>query len=624
MAQLVIGTAGHIDHGKTALVKALTGIDTDRLEEEIARGMTIDLGFAFLSDQVTIIDVPGHERFIRNMVAGVSTIHLALLIIAADDGIMPQTIEHFNILKILGVPQGIIALTKTDLVNDEEWLELIEAEIEELVAGSFLESAPIIRTAAPTEFGIEELRQTIIQESQQALQVRDRGFFRHQVDRVFIKKGFGAVVTGTVISCTTIPGAELRIQPGDIKTKIRSIQSHGKEVDEVRLGDRAAINLSGTDLEMIRRGSELVETGWLKETKTLIAQVEILADTRWELKHQQRVHVHIGTTELLGRIALLKGNRLKPGATGNIIVFCEEPVVAAMDDRFVFRSYSPMETIGGGIIIDPAPDLKGRQLRDWGKTLAPEPKTRFRQFINNSRKNPQSLDQWSRRFNTGTDTISSWIKELDLAKIPDKELLFDPNDKLIDQFEILEYLKVFHKKNPYRKLLSREAVRNELGISQAWFDFLVADLIAAGKVARAQAGIALSEHEINLKPEDQKSADQIERLLLSGRFAPPSLTDLKNETGLGPAKILELLHILKENELAVEIQTGLWYHISWVIKLETILKKYFQENSELQVAKFKSLTETTRKTAIPLLEYCDANQLTFRVGDYREAGKRLA
>ncbi len=623
MSQLVIGTAGHIDHGKTALVKALTGTDTDRLDEEKARGMTIDLGFAFLNQEVTIIDVPGHERFIRNMVAGVSTIHLALLVVAADDGIMPQTIEHFNILKILGIPRGIIVITKCDLASDVEWLDLIEAEIEELVAGSFMEAAPVIRTSVADETGIEALREALLSESEKTLAVENRGFFRHQVDRVFLKMGFGAVVTGTVLSGSAEPGMEVQILPGGSKAKIRGLQSHGSEISRVSIGDRAAINLAGTDVVKLARGSELVESGLLQQTNSFIASVSVLAGTRWQIKHRQRIHLHIGTAEVLARVAVLERKALQAGQTGNIIINCEESVVAAMDDRFVIRSYSPMETIGGGRILDPVPQLKGRPLREWGKKLVINRPQRLEQYVNQTWKQPMTRKAWALHFNTSEKNIQAWLAESSLSLIPDVQIVYDQEDLKQGRLEMTQYLNRFHTKNPYREAVRREAVRNELDYSQPWFEFICNVAIEDGSVVGSSKGIALITHSVVLDPKDQRYAVSITQLLKAGHFTPPSLNDIRQTIDASPSKLQELLHLLKEQGVAVEIQTDLWYHMFWIIELKQLLLEYFRNKEELTVGEFKKITATTRKTAIPLLEYCDASKLTFRVGDVREAGKAL-
>ena len=370
MSQVVIGTAGHIDHGKTALVKALTGTNTDRLAEEQARGMTIDLGFAFLTENITIIDVPGHEKFIRNMVSGVSTIQIGLFVIAADDGVMPQTIEHLQILSLLQIPQGVIALTKTDIA-DEEWTDLVEDDIRQLCKGTFLENAPIIRTSIANDSGIEDLRKILLEQAEKVHDKIDRGFFRLQVDRSFIKTGFGSVVTGTVISGELNKGDEVQILPAEKTGRVRGLQSHGKTIDTVRLGDRAAVNIAGLDKKDLWRGAELVSAGWLKPTLQIIANISMIPKTKWLIKSKQRVRIHIGTQELLARVVLLKSPQ-KADESGNALIQFETPAVVAMDDRFVIRSYSPMDTIGGGIVLDANPKGNIKSQRLWAKELSVE------------------------------------------------------------------------------------------------------------------------------------------------------------------------------------------------------------------------------------------------------------
>ncbi len=304
MNQIVIGLAGHIDHGKTSVVKALTGINTDRLEEEIRRGMTIDIGFAFLTDRITLIDVPGHEKFVKNMMAGVSGVDAALLIIAADDGVMPQTREHFDILKLLGVRNGVIALNKIDLV-DEEWLEMVEADIQEMVTGSFLEKAPVIRVSAENNIGFEKLRMSLIDMCSIISPKTDRGIFRLWVDRVFTIKGFGTVVTGTVSSGSLKTGEVLELLPGGKKVKIRGLQTHSKPVNEVTLGDRAAINLQGVEKDELNRGFQLSTPGFFKTTSRIGVGLSLLPTTMKEIRQNQRLRIHAGTQEVMARVSLI-------------------------------------------------------------------------------------------------------------------------------------------------------------------------------------------------------------------------------------------------------------------------------------------------------------------------------
>ncbi len=316
MSQVVIGTAGHIDHGKTALVKALTGIDTDTLSEEKARGMTIDLGFAYLDQSITIIDVPGHEKFIRNMAAGVSTIQIGLLAIAADDGIMPQTREHLHILELLGVNRAIIAITKVDLVDDPDWLDLIELEVRELISNVFINEVQIVRTSINNGEGLQQLKKTIIDESKSIKTEVDRGFFYLPIDRVFKKTGFGTVVTGTVLSGAIEPNQELEILPGNYKVKVRGLQSHRNEILSSKMGERAAVNLSGSELSSLHRGNVIADPGRIKSTTKIIARVSIINDTRWKLKNNQRVHLHIGTTEVVAK-AIISDGPITKGQSGN-------------------------------------------------------------------------------------------------------------------------------------------------------------------------------------------------------------------------------------------------------------------------------------------------------------------
>ena len=401
MSQTVIGTAGHIDHGKTTLVKALTGTDTDRLREEQERGMTIDLGFAFLSDEITIIDVPGHEKFIRNMVAGVSAIDAALLTIAADDGIMPQTREHFDILSILGVPAGVVALNKIDLVDDPEWLDLLEEEIREFLAGSFMEGAPIVRVSGETSEGVEQLRSVLLNIADASKERRDRGFFRLFADRAFSMKGFGSVVTGTVTGGLLKSGANVELLPALAHAKVRGLQSHGESVAEVARGDRAAVNLSQIEKGALKRGSQLAEKGFLKPSKVLGISFSLLERTERRVKHQQRVRLHIGTEEVLGRIFFVEEGRKKceAGETTVALVRLEQEVAAAVDDSFILRFYSPAETIGGGTIVDPAPPVRLKAARPWLAGLVNKSsEERLEKFFEQAASEPLTLSEWTRRW----------------------------------------------------------------------------------------------------------------------------------------------------------------------------------------------------------------------------------
>jgi selenocysteine-specific elongation factor len=610
--QIVVGTAGHIDHGKTALVKALTGTDTDRLAEEKARGMTIDLGFAYLDQSITIIDVPGHEKFIRNMVAGVSTIHIALLVIAADDGIMPQTKEHLHILKLLGVKQGIIALTKTDLADDHDWIDLVELEIQDLVADTFLKDAPIVRTSIETGEGTETLKQTILTQSKNIETVLDRGFFHLPVDRVFSKKGFGSVVTGTVLSGKTKIGSDLEIIPGNQKAKVRGIQTHGTETSSVKMGDRAAINLAGTDLNELYRGTVIADPYWVNSTEKLIAHVTLIEDTRWKLKNRQRVHLHLGTAEVVARAVMQ--DPLEAGQSGNALFYLEKPIAALMDERFIIRSLSPMETIGGCVVLDSNPIPIRKELKLWTASLQENPSERFKQFVSQYWKSPKSLGNWARHFQTTESQVKNWIRSEEIKN--EKGFLFTSEKQDESMEYIREVLTLFHKDNPYKKSLSQDRLKDATHFSTNWLSYILDYM--GDELINVEGGFALKSHSVVLSDSDASLAKILEDSVKQAGCAILNAKELSSEN---PKITLEILYILKGEGKIIEVGRGLWIHGDVLDKLKDDLCLFFTANPQLNVSDFKTITNTTRKSAIPLLEYCDKHGLTERVGNSRIKGE---
>ena len=610
--QIVVGTAGHIDHGKTALVKALTGTDTDRLAEEKARGMTIDLGFAYLDQSITIIDVPGHEKFIRNMVAGVSTIHIALLVIAADDGIMPQTKEHLHILKLLGVKQGIIALTKTDLADDHDWIDLVELEIQDLVADTFLKDAPIVRTSIETGEGTETLKQTILTQSKNIETVLDRGFFHLPVDRVFSKKGFGSVVTGTVLSGKTKIGSDLEIIPGNQKAKVRGIQTHGTETSSVKMGDRAAINLAGTDLNELYRGTVIADPYWVNSTEKLIAHVTLIEDTRWKLKNRQRVHLHLGTAEVVARAVMQ--DPLEAGQSGNALFYLEKPIAALMDERFIIRSLSPMETIGGCVVLDSNPIPIRKELKLWTASLQENPSERFKQFVSQYWKSPKSLGNWARHFQTTESQVKNWIRSEEIKN--EKGFLFTSEKQDESMEYIREVLTLFHKDNPYKKSLSQDRLKDATHFSTNWLSYILDYM--GDELINVEGGFALKSHSVVLSDSDASLAKILEDSVKQAGYAILNAKELSSEN---PKITLEILYILKGEGKIIEVGRGLWIHGDVLDKLKDDLCLFFTANPQLNVSDFKTITNTTRKSAIPLLEYCDKHGLTERVGNSRIKGE---
>jgi len=610
--QIVVGTAGHIDHGKTALVKALTGTDTDRLAEEKARGMTIDLGFAYLDQSITIIDVPGHEKFIRNMVAGVSTVHIALMVIAVDDGIMPQTKEHLHILKLLGVKHGIIALTKTDIPDDKDWIDLVELEIQDLVADTFLKDAPIIRTSTETGEGIGELKSVIVELSKSIEAGLDRGFFHLPVDRVFSKTGFGSVVTGTVLSGKTKTGTELEIIPGNQKAKVRGLQTHGTDTKSVKMGDRAAINLAGTELEDLHRGTIIAEPNRVKATEKLLAHVTMVPDTKWKLKNRQRVHLHLGTAEVMAKVVL--PSPLEANQSGNVLFLLKKPVAALMDERFIIRSFSPMETIGGCVVLDSNPTQFRKALRIWADKLEKTSSKRFLQFVSEFWKSPQSLGNWSRQFHTHESQIKDWVKSLNIRN--EKGLLFRADSFEKSSTLIRQILNTFHEENPYKKSLSKDRLQDNTSFSGHWLSFILESM--RDELITVEGGYALKSHSVVLTDADAALAKKIEATVKTAQFDMPSAKTIHPEN---EKKGLEVLHILKDEEKVLDVARGMWIHVEVLNKLKDDLSAYFAFNNAMKVADFKSMTSTSRKTAIPLLEYCDEHGLTERDGDLRTKGE---
>ena len=619
--QVVIGTAGHIDHGKTALVKALTGTKTDRLAEEQARGMTIDLGFAFLTENITIIDVPGHEKFIRNMVSGVSTIQIGLFVIAADDGVMPQTIEHLQILSLLQIPQGVIALTKTDLA-DEEWTDLVEDDICQLCKGTFLENAPIIRTSTANETGIEELRKILLGQAEKVHEKNDRGFFRLQIDRSFIKTGFGTVVTGTVISGELKKGDEIQILPAEKIGRVRGLQSHEKLVESVKLGDRAAVNIAGLDKKDLWRGAELVSNGWLKPTSQIVAQISMIPKTKWIIKSKQRVRIHVGTQELLGRIFLIKKS-LKEGESGNVLIKFEESAVVAMDDRFVIRSYSPLNTIGGGIVLDTDPVGTVKSQKLWAEKLSVDPEERYLQFIDRDLKNPHTLDEWCKIFHISSQTFKSVIVKNKLRTAKGRPFIYSDDNLNKCKSIIIKFIDDFHKDQPYQKSMKGEELKGKSNFNSNWFEFVLSDLISKEDVKQIQAGYALANYGIELSGKDQQKTEIIEKLIDSFDYEPITINLLIEESELPNKKVLELLHVLKGQEKVIDIAEGMWSDRLKIEEMTKMLKQYFAKNDKLSVVQFKDITGLTRKSAIPLLEYFDRKKITRRDGNERLKGEAL-
>ena len=622
MQQIVIGTAGHIDHGKTALVKALTGTNTDQLAQEKARGMTIDLGFAYLNEQITIIDVPGHEKFIRNMAAGAANVHIGMLVVAADDGIMPQTKEHLQILDSFSIQGGLVVLTKVDIVNDEEWIDLVELELQDLIKNTVLNGVPIIRVNNLTGDGIEAVKKHLLHIAKEVkIQIRSNEFRMH-VDRVFTKKGFGTVVTGTVDSGELHVGDKLELLPNKVNTKVRGIQTHGGNVESVGVGDRAALNLANVERTEVYRGTVLSNPGIIAVTKKVIAHIIMYPNTDWIIKNNQRIRLHIGTAEIMGKVSMAIP-KLKKGQNGSVIIGLEIPHPVAMDDLFVIRSYSPMKTIAQGRILDPLPSGKWSELKNNIKILSPDPEKRFHTMVLREWKQPRTLNSWRNRCFRKQNVIQQWINAAGLKIESKSKIVYSNNSLKISDEAILSLVNNIYKRDSFRKTISNEAIIDQLKWSSVWVTFVLANMELEGKIIQSSGRISLSDYRPEITVKDQKDLDFIQGLVDSSGLEPISLKVLIQRSGFKPGRVNGMLHLLNDDNRSEKIGTDLWIAKKYRDEILKYVRGHFEKNKLLSVSNFKDIIGLTRKTAIPLLEYLDQSNYTQRDGNDRRIGSML-
>ena len=618
MQQIVVGTAGHIDHGKTSLVRELTGFNTDRLIEEKERGMTIDLGFAHLNNAITIIDVPGHEKFIRNMVAGAANIHFGLIVVAADDGIMPQTIEHLEILTLLGVTEGWVAITKIDIVKDEEWIDLVELDIQECLLLRGFNAFSVRRINSLNGFGVSKLKSDIENIVSGKIPYSDSEYFRLYIDRAFSKTGFGAVVTGTVVNGSVEQGEEVEVLPSKARAKIRSLQSHGGGAKAIKTGDRAALNLSNIKLSELHRGQTLCYPGILKPTKSIIVRLKMVQSTSWKIKNNQRLRCHFGTSEVLGRLKTYSSKVIKKNESLNVMINLESPVATALDDRFIIRSYSPMETIAGGIVLETNIKASWSSIKDLLMDIPLDPDKRFRFLVDYNWKKPKSLKFWEMKFFNSKYNIK--ILRNDEFKLSSENLIYSKKRKENAKEEISNFFLNSYAKNPFRKVIALESIKNSLLFSDGWLKIIINQMILDDDIIECQGGYALNNYKIELSIEDKKNLNFIEKVLRDHRKQPISLSYIIESTRHNPKRVGDLVHILVENGKVESLGDNFFMHCEYLDHLKKNITKYFKTEDSLTVADFKKLTGLTRKTAIPLLEYLDKKKYTIRHGNVRTMG----
>lgn len=630
MKSIIIGTAGHIDHGKTALVRALTGIDTDRLEEEKRRGITIDLGFAHLELNAAsgeklrcgFIDVPGHERFVRNMLAGVGGIDLVLLVVAADESIKPQTREHFEICRLLSIPRGITVITKSDLV-DEDTLNVVRLEVEEFVGGSFLdaEHAPVVAVSARTGAELEELKREI---ARLALEVPSRdteALFRLPIDRVFVMKGFGTVVTGTLIAGKIQKEDEVELFPLRRRLRIRGVQVHGSTTEKASAGQRTALNLSGATVEELARGMTLAVPGVLEPSQQFDVRLALLKDAK-PLKNHARVHLHAFSSETIAEVTLHEGSEIKPGATAFARLRTVDPLLLLPGDRAILRQFSPVVTIGGAIVLDAFP-------------LRRQKKDALLGFLNvlTNGSRPDVLAARIRRRNQDGLSLDDAVREMGMRKTalepPAAELL--KRKQIIRTGELLigaeafaaaksgavAVLDAFHKANPLVAGISKEELREKLGLRPEVMQTLLTELVTGKKVDVAGEQVRLAGRGVELKDEESKAKKEIEQAFAAAGLKVPYMDEVLSRLPVDKTRAQKLVTLLLRDRVLVKLADNLVFHQNALQGLRQTMTEYKTKSPKIDVGRFKDLTGVSRKYAIPLLEYLDRERVTRRVGDER-------
>jgi len=632
---VIVGTAGHIDHGKSALVKALTGKDPDTLPEEKQRGMTIELGFIFLDDpgyekQIVFIDVPGHEKFIRTMAAGASSVDAALFVVAADEGISVQTREHFDILQLLGIPLGLVALTKSDLVDAARIAELA-ASVQSFVRGSFLEAASIVPVSSLTGEGVEDVKQVLRDVGRKVAKRPDSGIFRMPIDRVFSMHGFGTVVAGTVLGGVVRTGDTVEVFPDGLKSRVRGIQVHNERKDSSGIGQRTALNLQDLKKEDLRRGQVAAAPGSLAPSLRLDARLDILRSADNGVKHRNRVRLHIGTDEVMARLAVLEGQTVEPGASGLVQFILESPAVALPGDRFVIRSFSPLATIGGGQVLDSHPAKHRRasgEAVEGIRRLGGEAKEAVEQAFRQSAGRPMSAEEAALKLGRSEGEISGMLGELE----GEGRLVAISREKPETYLHAAEYealrekaaagVRRYFEANPGRPLMPAAALRTEF---LKWSDaqtlrLVVDDLCRANILTKNEAEIGLVGHEARMRPADEEVAARIEALFRRARLSPPLEEDAQRRLGLNPSVFKNILDALIRERRIVRLGAKVTYHREALEEARAAVLNLIERHGSVTIAELRDRLRLSRKYAQALLEYFDRTGMTKRVEDRHVLG----
>ena len=636
MRAIILGTAGHVDHGKTSFIRSLSGVDCDRLKEEKERGITIELGFASFDlpdgQRVGIVDVPGHEKFVRNMVAGAAGMDLVAFIVAADEGIMPQTVEHFDICRLLGVRDGIIVLTKKELV-EPEWLEMVEEELREFFADSFLADAPVLAVNAISGEGMDAVRAALAAKVAALPRQEEFGPFRLPVDRVFTMKGFGTVVTGTALSGRIETGADLTFYPGGLTAKIRGMQVHGQEQKLVEAGHRTAINLQGIEKEEIERGDMAAMPGTMVASAIFDVEVQMLASATKPLKHRTQVRVHVGTREITGQVSLLQAEALAPGEQGYAQLILQHKASAWPGDRFVLRSYSPATTIAGGRLLAVAPK-KRKRLTEADRTRAEQVLTVYAgegqeaiilQLLEESGLQGLDLNQLAARSGIFGKRLQKLLQHpvstgaVVIVESDTQRMLAASVSKLVQE-RILAVLAAFHQANPLKNGMGREELRSQIrpAVDARLLLHQLTALAKKGEVVQEGGEVRLSGHTVQLQVDEAAMEQRLEALYREAGLTPPNLKDaLALFVDIPEKQTLKMVDLLLSRGVLVRVNDSLLFHSRILAEMQDRLVAVLREKGEIDTPAFKDLTGLTRKFSIPLLEYFDRIKLTLRIDDRR-------
>jgi selenocysteine-specific elongation factor len=630
LKQIILGTAGHIDHGKTALIKAVTGIDTDRLKEEKLRGITIELGFASIDlpsgQHLGIVDVPGHEKFVKNMVAGATGIDIVAMVIAADEGVMPQTREHMEICNLLQIKQGLVVLTKIDLV-DEEWLELVTEDVNEFTRGTFLEDKPVLPVSSVTGKGIPEFIKALDELSAMTPSRPVNNLFRLPIDRVFSMKGFGTVITGTLISGCVRTGDTVMIYPSGIISKVRGIQAHNQSVSIAEAGMRTAINFQGLEKASVQRGEVVSTPGALKPSYMLDVSLHFLESNKKPIKNRTLIRFHTGTSEILGYIVLLDKDELIPGETNVAQIRFDSPVAIVKDDKFVIRSYSPVRTIGGGQILNPLPQKHKRfkkSIFEGLKALVSQPPEEITAYhVDNTGYKGVSFSDLKIMTNIPEKQLDNALQKLMSIKTitcvdRENKIYIHKNcyENLNKKISLL--LENYHRTNPLKAGMPKEELKSKLPSAGLKLFNLMLDMMIKNKEVFSDGEtVRLSSHTVSLGGDQAEVKEKILTTYLKSGLCPPYFKDLSKTLDIDAKRAKDVLMLLVEEGLIIKTKEELYFHAEVVNNLKKRLVDFLLKHGEITTPQFKEITGTTRKYLIPLIEYFDSKNVTIRIGDIR-------